>query len=486
MIAFIKAGIRRVLPSNTFARGVSVLVAGTAGAQALSVLAAPLLTRLYSPEDFGLLAVFSGMLALISVISSLRYELAIPLPEDNEEAAHLVILSLLILLGTTIMTTIAVIFFGDMICSVLGVPSLQGYLWLLPVGVMLAGTYNVFLYWTTRNKAFNKISGTRLHQAIATIVIQLTAYKLGGIALLLGQLAGSGMVTAGLARPALVLPVFKRLRWKTILDTAHRYRRFPIITSWSGLVNSAGHQLPPLLFAALFSPAAAGLYALSNRLLMLPATLIGQAIANVFFANGAETHRRGALGPLVQSIQKQLIQIGFPPIFIVAVIGPDLFHSVFGEEWRQAGELARWLTIGIFSAFVISPVSTTFVVIEKQGIGLTLQLNLFSLRLLAVLIGASSGSLLLTTVLFSLASSVGYLCYFYAISYLLRTDSWMLIKSLIKTFLSSVFIAFPLVVPYFVGDESIIIICSSLATLVLFISYYFYLWSKWKSNAISL
>jgi len=139
-----KSALRALLPKNAFARGVSVLVGGTAGAQVLTVLAAPLLTRLYSPEDFGLLAVYASMLALIGVISSLRYELAIPLPEDDGEAANVAALSL-ILVGLSALLTGALVWqLGPAIADLLGVPALAGYLWLLPVAVLLSGAYQVF------------------------------------------------------------------------------------------------------------------------------------------------------------------------------------------------------------------------------------------------------------------------------------------------------------------------------------------------------
>jgi len=137
MIASAKAGLRRLLPKNTFARGVSVLVGGTAAAQLLTVLAAPLLTRLYSPEDFGLLAVYGSLLALIGVMSSLRYELAIPLPEDDGEAANLAVLSLILVGISALLSGVLVLLLDTAIADALGVPALADYSWLLPVGVLL-------------------------------------------------------------------------------------------------------------------------------------------------------------------------------------------------------------------------------------------------------------------------------------------------------------------------------------------------------------
>ena len=97
-----KQTLKKILPKNRFARSVSFLAGGTAAGQAITVLAAPLLTRLYSPEDFGLLAVYTSLLMTIGVIASLRYQLAIPLPKSDEEAAHVVVLSLFIVLGISL------------------------------------------------------------------------------------------------------------------------------------------------------------------------------------------------------------------------------------------------------------------------------------------------------------------------------------------------------------------------------------------------
>jgi O-antigen/teichoic acid export membrane protein len=233
-IAKAKSQLRRLLPKNAFARGVRVLVGGTASAQILLVLAAPVLTRLYTPEDFGLLAVYATLLALIGVVLSLRYELAILLPEDDMEAANVAVLSLLLVAITTVLTGSLVLMLGTAIAQLLGVPVLAGYLWRLPVGVLLSGAYTVFHYWFVRTKRFSTIAGTRLTQAIATLAIQLTTFKLGGIGLLLGQVAGQSVGTTSLARPALGMPAFKQVIWGGVKKVAVRYQRFPIFSTWEG------------------------------------------------------------------------------------------------------------------------------------------------------------------------------------------------------------------------------------------------------------
>lgn len=403
LASFMRSSVSRILPKNAFARGIGVLVGGTMGAQLLLVAASPALTRLYTPQNFGLLAVFASLLALVGVVASLRYELAIPLPEEEAEAANIAALGLLIVLGITAFATLGVIFFAESVTHALGVPALERHAWLLPLGVAMGGAYNVFNYWSVRAKRFSTIAGTKLRQALATIAIQLMAFKLGAGALILAQVAGQSVGAASLARPT-----FRAVSWRGIAAVAVRYRRFPIFSTWAGLFNTAGTQLPPLLFAALFTPAAAGLYILADRVSRLPMSLVGVAIGQVFFASAAQARREGGLAPLVAGLHAQLAHIGLPPALMLALIGPELFAFIFGEEWRQAGEFARWMSPWLYLVFVSSPLSTLFSVMERQREALVFQFIVLPLRVAAILYGAAQGDLMLTIILFAMANALCY------------------------------------------------------------------------------
>ncbi|WP_111411791.1 lipopolysaccharide biosynthesis protein [Billgrantia lactosivorans] len=403
---------RRLLPTHAFARGVSVLVGGTAGAQLLTIAAAPLLTRLYAPEDFGLLAVYGGLLALFTVVASGRYQLAIPLPETEREAAEVLALSLAVVGLTTLVALLLVVLGGRTLVAALGVPSLSPWLWLLPLGVAFAGGYQAVSHWSVRTRAFTALASTRIKQSLALLAIQFIASPLGGGGLLLGHAAGQGAGTLTLARPALRAVAEHRVTVAGVWAAARRYRKFPLYSSWSGLFNTLGKQLPPLLFAALFSPVAAGLYALAHRVLAMPMTLIGEAVGKVFFSSAAEAHRRGELGPLVARVHAILAHIAMPPAIVLMAIGPDLFALVFGERWREAGEFARWMAPWIYLVFMTSPLSHLFSVLERQGQGLVFQALLLGVRVVAIAIGAFHDDLLLTVALFSLGSAacwIGFL-----------------------------------------------------------------------------
>ena len=449
MIEFIKVSIRRLLPKHAFARGVSVLVGGTAGAQLISVLAVPLLTRLYGPEDFGLVAVYLSLLALTGVLSSLRYEGAIPLPEDEVEAANVAMLSLLLVALTGIeRCTVALL--STPIAVTLGVPALAAFLWLLPLGVLFGGAFNVFNYWSVRTKRFVSISKTRISQSLATLAIQLAAFKLGVLALLFGQVAGRAVGLSSLAFSALAMPAFRQVSWHGMWLAAVRYRRFPIFSTWAGFANTAGLQLPPIMFAALFNPVAAGLYALANRVLSLPMSVVGSAIGQVFFANAAEANRSGKLGDLVEQMHAKLAHIGFPPALLLILLGPELFALVFGEQWREAGEFARWMAPWLYLVFVSSPLSTLFLVTERQKQGLAFQLLLLVSRVAAIALGAWFRDLMLTIILFAGASALCWLGFLFWVAHVASNGPSSMIKTTLRAAGISLLCAAPVLASFLI------------------------------------
>lgn len=401
-----KGTLQKVLPKGQFACSVAVLVGGTAGAQLLMILASPVLTRLYSPEDFGLLAVYVSLLSLFTVISSMRYELAIPLPESDQEAANLTILSLFIVIFVTIISGVLIVFAGSYAAKLLGTPKLADFFWLLPVGVFLIGTYQVFNYWSLRTKSFPTIAKTKIRQTISTVAIQIIGFKLGGITLVLGQAVGQGAGVLTLAKPAMKRPEFKGWTWSDLKIVAKRYRSFPLFSTWSGFANTAGMQLPPLMFAALFSPAIAGFYALAHRVLALPTGLIGGAIGNVFFSNAAEDYRKGQLQPLFENVLDKLVMISIPIMILLIFAGPTLFEFVFGTDWKQAGIFAQWMAVWIGMVFISSPLSILFSVVEKQAVGLLFQSIMLVVRVLVIFIGYKLDNILLTIIMFSFSSAI--------------------------------------------------------------------------------
>ncbi len=402
--------LKKALPKNQFARGVSVLIGGTAGAQLLSVLAAPILTRLYSPNDFGLLAVFTALLAFFTVVSTGRYELAIPLPDNDQEAAHLTVLSFSLVVFTTVISAVVFLVFPQRIAAAINAPQLAHFLWIIPLGIFFIGSYQVFSNWAVRQKQFSVISKTRVYQSIGTLAIQLGGYSLGPLALVGGQAAGQGIGASSLAFSALKRPELKQSSWAKIREQARRYKDFPIFSTWTALFNTASLQFAPIMFIAIFGATVTGLYALTLRIITLPSSLIGSAVGSVFLSEAPKAKRDGTLAELVTKLHSRLAMAGALPLVVLLFFGPDLFALVFGEEWRKAGVYSQWMAPWIYLQFQWSPLSMLTMVLELQRQALISQILTFIFRFGSIVIVWNLGLSADTGIfIFAVVSAIVYL-----------------------------------------------------------------------------
>jgi len=360
------------LPRGRFVQSVGVLAGGTALGQLVVVLASPLLARLYTPHDFGVLAIYGSLLGILSTVATLRYELAIPLPEKEQEGAGLVVLALGVCLGMSLVLAATLWIWGNPLVHFANAPALRPHLWLLPVGIALVGTYQTFNYWAVRRGAFPLIARTKLSQAAANVGLQLGLGILGAgpLGLLVGDVAGR---TAGVT--TLSHGGGNTLRSVTFRDVrrlALRYKRFPLISSFSGLLNSAGLQMPVILLATLFGSQAAGWFLMVQRVMGAPVTLLGQATAQVYFGEAAELRLKQPenLRAFFIKIALRLFVLGGLPIGLIGLTAPWTFPLLFGPDWRMAGWMAQALTAMYVMQFVVYPLSQTLNVLERQDLQL--------------------------------------------------------------------------------------------------------------------
>jgi O-antigen/teichoic acid export membrane protein len=464
-----------LIPKNEFVKKTSILVGGTAGAQLLMVLASPILTRLYSPEQFGILAVFLSVLGIFTVIASFRYELAIPLPENKIEAASLVILCLGLVVGVTLFSSLAVYLFGQPFSNYFGVPELNNYIWLLPLAILLVGIYQIFNYWSIRNNQYSIIATTRIKQSVASLLIQILGSKYGSGFLLGGSVGSQCVGSFTLARHAFKDPVFKDVNSANVRNVIYRYRRFPLFSTWSGFFNTLGQQLPPLMFAAYFGATAAGLYVLANRVLIMPMSVVGGAISNVFLSDAARIYEQGKLPSLVNSVTSKLIQIAMPPAILLIFVAPQLFSAVFGDKWQLAGVFAQWMAPWLYFVFVASPLSMLIAVLEKQQQGLIFNGVLLFVRVIGISIGAWYGELMLAVILFSFGSALCWCVFSFWLMHVAGGKLSKVLFSSLKAFALSILLMTPVVLSSFTSiDWWLGLLISSIALCC----YYFLLFRK--------
>ncbi|MFZ5573398.1 MAG: oligosaccharide flippase family protein [Thermodesulfobacteriota bacterium] len=404
---------------GSFSKDMLKLVSGFSIVQLLNLLAAPLLTRLYSPESFGAVALFISITSIISAIACMRYELAIVLPEDDEEAANIFVLSLVISVMITIVTAVVVILGRNIILDLLDITILSPYLYLIPIAVQLTGISMALSYWSSRKKRFGTLSVSKVGGSLAMTAVALG----GGVAGIAthGTMIGSNLAGQLVSMIILGMKSWRddwryavaTVRWRAISAGMKRHRNFPLYSSWSALLNVLSWQLPVFLLSMFFSPTVVGYYSFGFRILQLPMNLIGSAISQVFFQRAAEARHDGKLAVLVEDLFRRLVMFGLFPMLMLTIAGRDLYRLVFGENWSEAGVYTQILGLWAFLWFISSPLSTLFAVLEKQDFGFKLNIVLLATRLLSLVLGGFLGNARLSLILFSLTGILiyGYLCY---------------------------------------------------------------------------
>lgn len=360
--------LREVLRTKRAARGLAIVLSGSVVGQGAVVLSSPLLTRLFDPSDFGLLGVYTALVAMVGVLATSRLEQAVSLPREDADAAAVATAALVLTAVVAGVTHLVGLVAGGSLAAALGTPRLADLWWLVALGVAATGVTAVMSGWLIRRQAYGPLGRRNGLQGLVQVGVQVGAglTGVGAPGLLagvpLGRLCGVGGV---MSRQGLLRQRFGRRRpWAMLV----RYRRFPLVASWGALINSAGVQLPVIVVAAAYGAVPAGLLALAIRVVVAPTAFVGAAVADVFVGEVARhlREREPRIERLVRSTARRLLAVGALPALLVVVTGPWLFEIVFGPDWVTAGVFAQVLVVGYVGQFVVFPVSQVLGLAERQ------------------------------------------------------------------------------------------------------------------------
>lgn len=400
---------------NKFVRSVAYVAGGTVAAQLITVGFAPVITRLYGPDAFGMLAIFSSLTVILTPLGSLAYVHAIALPADDRDALALLRLSLRIALLFGLLVLVLFGLFRDQIAALFGFDSMGPYLLLIAPVIVLATAEQGFSQWLIRKKKFKAIGGVAVAQASL-----LGGGKTGfgfvlptGLTLVVLAMVGhliQALLLLIMVRPSLPEKVVNRAP-KTFSrgsSVAWAYRDFPYYRAPQIFIHAISQSLPLLMLAALFGPAVAGFYALGHRILQLPATVISNSVGKVFLAHIAEAAREGKdIKNLLIKSTTALAVIGLLPFGFVVLLGPQLFSFAFGSEWGVAGEYARWLSLFMFFTFINTPCVKAKAILGVQKHFLIYETVLVVARFIGILAGVYvSDNPILAILFFSLTGVV--------------------------------------------------------------------------------
>lgn len=362
-----------------FLRSVSTLAVGTVLSQAILFGSSPLLTRIYTPADFGLMALFTSISSLVAILTTGRYELAIGLPEKEEDGVKVVLLT--IGSSAVISTLYYFIIFG---LRMIDLPLLhnsqllhESVIFLVPVYTFFAAMYSALVYWNQRSKSYVNISTSNVVQAAVTTILNIALGLLGikmfGLiyGLTFGQLGSNLFLVFRFIKK----DRFKGVSFAAIKEIAVKYVEFPRYMIFSGLLLTTTQQIVPIIFSFLFDATVVGLFSMANRMLRIPNIVLTTSIGNVFRNDAIDKIREnGNCNALYVATMKKLTILSIPIYLILWIIAPILFTFFFGKDWLAAGYFARIMCIMLVLDFVAQPLSTLFYVIGKQKAYMRIQL----------------------------------------------------------------------------------------------------------------
>lgn len=340
-----------------FNQNVLTLATGTSIAQAIPLLVAPILTRIYSPDEFGLMATFMAMASFLAVMSTGRYEYAIVLPETESDANAVLLLTFASMIGFFVLLEVVALTSGDVIAELLGHGPIEAWLVYVPVSVLMIGAFNTLNLWCNRQKSYKKMGIARVTQtgtsSLSQILFGLRESTAGGLIFgaMLGQLVSTVVLASAYVRQAWTMS--RWWHWVSIRKVAHFYRGHPSQLLPADVIGAASLQMPIFILLSAHGPASVGLYVLANRIVLMPVSLVAEAIGQVYRQQASEQFREGnGFRSLFMHTLVRAVGIAIVPTIVLLIFAPDLIRFVFGADWAAAGPITQIVVVAAFFQFV--------------------------------------------------------------------------------------------------------------------------------------
>lgn len=363
--------LRKILPKSEFSRNVFTLMMGTTIAQAIPIAISPILTRLYTPEDFGIFALYMSIASIISVAATARYELAVMLPKKDDDAINIVALSLIISFFISCITFLIVFIFNDQITNLLGNPGISNWLYFIPITVLLTGICQSFNYWLNRKKRYKMLAKNRVVQSATTATANLGIGfgKFGASGLIVGNVFGQLIATSLLS-----MTIWKEdknrvndLKKIKMIALIKKYRKFPKYNLPNAIIDGFRLSSINILIAKFFTTDTLGQFSLAWKIVQMPLGLIGGSLSQVFFQKVSSANKSDLHKILLRFLIKTSI-VAVPIFLVIYLFAVDIFKFAFGEKWELAGQSASTMAPWLLINFLTSPIANVFIVLNKQEI----------------------------------------------------------------------------------------------------------------------
>lgn len=345
----------------------ATLLVGASAAQFIPILVMPVLSRLFAPEDFGILGVYLALVAILSVAGSWRIEHAVLIEADpaRAEAIARLCIRLCVFTAAVVLAIVGVldIAVGDLVHLKLSRLSL----YLIPLGLFGNAVIQVYTVRLLRRQSITPLARARVGQAVTTASASIAAGLLSGSgeSLILASLAGQTVALAMMV-PHAGSPL--RANVASLPSVLPQYGRFALFTLPADLLSAASAQLPIFFVASFFGAEAAGAFLMAQRVLLVPLSVVGSAVMDLFKTDASRLFAaQGNCRALTRRTMLALGAVSIPPAIVLILFAPPLFGLVFGAQWHLAGILCQWLAVPAFLRLVTTPISYNFYLAKRQA-----------------------------------------------------------------------------------------------------------------------
>ncbi|MEA2017648.1 MAG: oligosaccharide flippase family protein [Campylobacterota bacterium] len=394
--------LSKLKPKSEFSRNVLTLMTGTTIAQAIPIAISPILTRIYTPEDFGIFALFISIVSIMAVVSTGKYEMSLILPKKDTFAYQLLIFSGIIALISSIIYISSVVLIDTFY-------SIDAIYYLLPFTVLFIGLNNTFDKYNNRVKnyklmSYQRLIKTTIESIVSVFFMILFSIKTGLIwGFVLGYLVSNlTMLYINIKSFQKKAFIISKSKMKIL---AKKYINFPKYNMPHAMLNTVSANAPIFLIPIFYGNATLGLYAFGLKIVQAPLGLLSASIFNVLGQKMAEEYAKGnEILTIYKTMLKKLslVAIAMIPFFIFA---DDIFAFVFGSEWREAGDYIQILSPWILLIFIGAPLSTIAHIYNQQRKALTIEVISIVVKLLILVLFGSLASVENTLLALSIFSS---------------------------------------------------------------------------------
>ena len=379
------------MKQNSFIKDILTLSSVPLLSQLLGFFLTPIITRIYAPEDFGVLNSFASIVAFLGVFSTLAYHSSILLPKKDRKAFDMLIICLISTCFFTVLSFLFILIFQDFILTALNIQDLKQYLLLIPVFIFLHGLYQTLRFWNTRFKRFKSIAASKVGEVITNkstvLSLGLNGYNNFGSLIY-------GVLFASIIKNILLIldfnkynSKFKKINFSDIKHGLKRYIKFPKYSLWSELLSRTPALIIVYFILKFFDSSVLGYYGLSIMVLTLPTVFITSSIMEAFSPRAAEAKHTNNHVDLMKKIYERVVSLTIFPFLILAIYGDVLFQYLFGLEWFESGIIAQILVFRIFCEIIFNPIISLTVIIEKQEMNLIRRILNISVITISLLLG---------------------------------------------------------------------------------------------------